>query len=510
MQYQQYHGSVALYICTSSTNYYSSKFTLFLGKFTECDHETQVGTSFLIASTAFLLINSRMSDIFGRKTCLLMCLAFLAVGDLLCGFAQTSIQLFIFRALSGIGAGGINSLVMVIVSDITTLKERGKYQGYLETFIALGNGVGPLIGGAFSEGVSWRWTFFLPVILTAAATGVVVMMVPKSRVEGSWRVKVGHIDFWGIFLSLTAVLFILIPISGGGSTYNWDSPLVIALLVVGGVASILFVAVEWKVARVPVMPMRIFEIRAAKIIIMHFFLTGIVYWGNLYFLPLYYQNVRGYSPVMSGVMILPLVLAFSLGSSSSGVIISRVGKYNAVLRTGYILWTAGAGGRIALHRTSHVAVMVITQIIEGVGVGCCFQPGMIVLLANSRKEDRAAATGLRNFVRTVGGAVGLAAFSAILNNVLLSNIPSTVSPATALQFTTATGLTDAEQNDVVEAYMKGIHVIMCIGCPLIGFCVLTSFLIKDVELEGRKEPETVPETVFEDEERVRERADEKV
>lgn len=151
-----------------------------------------------------------MSDIFGRKTCLLICLGLLGLGNLLCGFAQTSIQLFIFRALSGIGAGGINSLVMVIVSDITTLKERGKYQGYLETFIALGNGVGPLIGGAFSETMTWRWTFWLPVILTVCATVVVIFMLPKATVEGSWREKVGHIDYLGILCSLTAVLFILV------------------------------------------------------------------------------------------------------------------------------------------------------------------------------------------------------------------------------------------------------------------------------------------------------------
>lgn len=170
----------------------------------------QVGTSFLIASTSFLLVNGRMSDIFGRKRCLLICMGSLALGDLLCGFAKTSIQLFIFRALSGIGAGGINSLVMVIVSDITTLKERGRYQGYLEAFVALANGVGPLIGGAFSEGATWRWAFWLPVILTACVTVVVVITVPQATVEGDWRQKVGHIDYLGIFCSLTAVLFILV------------------------------------------------------------------------------------------------------------------------------------------------------------------------------------------------------------------------------------------------------------------------------------------------------------
>lgn len=131
---------------------------------------------------------------------------------------------------------------------------------------------------------------------------------------------------------------------------------------------------------------RLFEQRAAKIILAHFFITGIVYWSNLYYLPLYYQNVRGYSPVMSGVMILPLVLASSIGSSSSGIIISRLGKYNRVLRTGYVLWAAGAGGRISLHRTSHIAVMAVTQIIEGIGVGFCFQPGLPIVFRQGKRQ----------------------------------------------------------------------------------------------------------------------------
>lgn len=129
-------------------------------------------------------------------------------------------------------------------------------------------------------------------------------------------------------------------------------------------------------ALVTKLQVRLFDRTAAKIILAHNFLTGIVYWSSLYYLPLYYQNVRGYSPVMSGVVILPLLLAFSAGSSSAGIIISRVGKYNVVLRTGYFLWAAGAGGRISLHRESHIAVMVVIQIIEGIGVGFCFQPGL--------------------------------------------------------------------------------------------------------------------------------------
>jgi MFS family permease len=170
----------------------------------------QVGTSFLIANTAFQLVNGRLSDIFGRKACLMVCLGTLALGDLLCGFAKKSTELFVFRAIAGIGAGGINSLVMVIVSDLTSLRERGKFQGYLETFIALGNGMGPIVGGAFSEKATWRWSFWFVVPLSCVAMLVLLLLLPQPEVEAGWKGKILKIDFSGVVLSIAAILFLLV------------------------------------------------------------------------------------------------------------------------------------------------------------------------------------------------------------------------------------------------------------------------------------------------------------
>lgn len=169
-----------------------------------------VGTSFLIANTAFQLVNGRLSDIFGRKGCLMTSLALLAFGDLLCGFAQTSIQLFVFRAIAGIGAGGVNSLVMVIVSDMVTLRERGKYQGYLETFIALGNGIGPLIGGVFSEKVTWRWSFWFVTPVSALTLMNLFFLLPQPQVDGNWKSRLLVVDFLGMSLSIGMILFLLV------------------------------------------------------------------------------------------------------------------------------------------------------------------------------------------------------------------------------------------------------------------------------------------------------------
>ncbi|EKG13354.1 Tetracycline resistance protein TetB/drug resistance transporter [Macrophomina phaseolina MS6] len=171
-----------------------------------------VGTSFLIANTSFQLINGRLSDIFGRRACLLICMVILAVGDLLCGFAKSAVTLYIFRGIAGIGAGGINSLVMIIFSDLTTLKQRGKYQGLMEVNIALGNGIGPLIGGAFSQSdAGWRWTFWFVVPVTCVAGIAVFLATPKSAVsQGRIIDKAKMIDYPGMLLSLAGVIFLLV------------------------------------------------------------------------------------------------------------------------------------------------------------------------------------------------------------------------------------------------------------------------------------------------------------
>lgn len=257
----------------------------------------------------------------------------------------------------------------------------------------------------------------------------------------------------------------------------------ISFITIGGILSISFVVVEWKVAKFPVMPLRLFERPAAKILFMHNFITGIIYYTDLYYLPLYYQVVLGHSALISGVLILPLIMGFSAASASGGFILSYLGRSNPIIWTGYVLWTAGAGGRIAFGENSSVGLIVGCLLIEGFGIGWVFQPVMIALLANNRKEDRAVVTSLRNFLRTTGGAIGLAIGAAIINNVLAASLPSHISSANALQLTTVLNELSAEDRDAIRgAYMKGLKIVFQLGCPLSGVCLITSLFLTDVPL----------------------------
>ena len=169
-----------------------------------------ISASFLIASTAFQLINGRLSDIFGRKHCLLTCLGLLGLGDLLCRFAKSKAQLFAFRAIAGIGGGGVNSIVMIIVSDITTLENRGKYQGILGAVLALANGTGPFIGGVLVEKSSWRWTFWLVPMLALPVSAVIALALPLKHDRGDYLIKLKKIDYGGVLLNLASVMLILV------------------------------------------------------------------------------------------------------------------------------------------------------------------------------------------------------------------------------------------------------------------------------------------------------------
>lgn len=223
----------------------------------ELDAENTIswaGTSSLIANTMFTVLYGRLSDIFGRKIVYLMALALLCIADLLCGLSQNAAMLYVFRGLAGIAGGGVTSLTMIIVSDVVTLKERGKYQGILGASLGLGNVIGPFIGAAFVTKSTWRGFFWLISPLAACSIVVGYFLLPSTAPKESFRKNVQRIDYFGILASSIGVIFLLIPISGGGSYFRWDSPMVISMLVIGGCSLIAFIFIEWKVASLPMLP----------------------------------------------------------------------------------------------------------------------------------------------------------------------------------------------------------------------------------------------------------------
>ncbi|KAE8549853.1 hypothetical protein EYB25_008377 [Talaromyces marneffei] len=422
-----------------------------------------IATSFLLASTSIQLVNGRLSDIVGRKPLLLICMGILAGANLCAGFAQNAAMLFAFRSIAGLGGGAITALVMIIASDITTLEQRGKYNGFIGAMVGLGNGIGPLIGGALTQHASWRWCFWFIVPVIVVVMVVIAIVIPPSTVRGNAWTKLRMLDWLGLVMNVGAVVLVLIPISQGGSTYPWDGTLVIAMLTISGLLIITFVLVEWKFAKLPMMPIRLFQSdKSANLVFLQGTLHGVVYWANLFYIPMYLQTVRGYSPILSGAIILPMVASHGVGSLVSGHIISKTGHYGP------------------LRANDHLFELCL-----GIGIGGAFQPGLVALLAHSRKADRAVTNSLRNFLRILGGSVGLTISGTILNNTLKTQLRNTL-PLDVINTITSSAyslssinLSPNQYEMVMDAYMAGMHTIFVMYAPIIGVCFVCAVLIRD-------------------------------
>ncbi|KAI1809582.1 putative efflux pump antibiotic resistance protein [Poronia punctata] len=459
-----------------------------------------VGASFLITSTSIQLINGRLSDIFGRKAALVTALSVMGLGNFVSGFATTPVQLFIARAFTGFGAGAINALVQIAIADITTLKQRGYYFGIVGLAVALGNALGPVAGGILTQTVGWQWAFWFVCPLCAVAAGYLEAVWPSSRsspatsgLDGVWdRLKL--LDWAGALTSLFGIALILIPLSQGGSALSWASPVTICMLVAGVSLIGLFLVLEWRFAKLPLLPARLFRYgRSTNILIGINLIIGWIYWGNLFVIPLYLQNVHmsGSSPAQAGVLILPMVIAHGLTSAGTGIIISKFGHYKPVIVTGAVCWALAAVEKMHYSEATPIWKIVVVGIFDGVGVGCALQPVLVGLFAGSDSEDRAVLTGLRNFVRDMGGATSNTVSGAILSNVLVDQLKSTFTPEFIAKLTSSAfalkdmDLTAEERALIIQGYMKGLHAVFASFAVLIAVYLGACVFIEDYGLKPR-------------------------
>ncbi|KAF7595048.1 hypothetical protein BBP40_007451 [Aspergillus hancockii] len=448
------------------------------------------GTSSLIANTMFTVLYGRLSDIFGRKIVYLFALALLCIADLLCGLSQNAAMFYVFRGLAGVAGGGVTSLTMIIVSDIVTLEQRGKYQGILGASLGLGNVIGPFIAAAFIMNSTWRGFFWLISPLSACSIVVGYFLIPNNAQKNSFRKNLKRIDFYGIIALSIGIILLLIPISGGGSYFQWGSPMVISMLVIGACSLVGFIFIEWKVATLPMLPVVMFKNKVICTLFLQSFLLGAVYQAYLYYLPLYYQNTRGWSPIVSAALTTPMVACQSLASICSGQYISRRKRYGEVIWTGFSLWTLGAGLMLLFNEHTSPGVIAVIVLIVGIGVGFTFQPTLVAFQAHATKSHRAVVISNRNFFRCLGGACGLAISAAILQATLKSNLPEGYQNLAHSSYSlpSRSGLADAEWAQIVTAYAKASRGVFILQVPLIGICFLACISIRDRGLERPKEP----------------------
>ncbi|EKJ74544.1 hypothetical protein NXS19_007251 [Fusarium pseudograminearum] len=454
---------------------------------------TWVGTAYLLGQTAFQPLYGRISDITGRKPILLFSMGCVAIGGLLCGFARTPIWLYACRTISGIGGGGISSSIAIIVSDLVSLRSRGKYQGFISLAIGTGAASGPFVAASLiqtrGQDDGWRWAFWIPSILAAFCFALLLFLLPLKPVPGSFGEKIRKIDWLGVITSVPAIVLVIMSINSGGSIWPWDNIKTILILTIGVVCLLLFIGIEAFVAKIPIIPLRLLRTKSALVLILSGFLHDFVWQTTQYFIPLYFQTVRGYSPLESATLIVSFLIAQGLAGAASGPVMARYARYMPVLRCGLAVWTLGVGLKLLFGQNTHISIYVIVLAIEGAGVGWVHQPGLVALQANSTDEDRAVATGTRNVFRSLGGVVGVAVstatYYAVLSKALGEAVPDWVRDV-VLDGTWRIGDpgTSEYESDILNARMEGFRAVFIMSIPLMALCLIASLLVADIVLKG--------------------------
>jgi MFS family permease len=360
--------------------------------------------------------------------------------------------------------------------------------------ISLGNGIGPFLGGAVVERASWRWVFWMMPIMTVPTAAVLLLFLPLKHTSSNTIDKMRKIDYGGIVLNIASTLLLLIPLSGGGVTYPWSSPFFIGTTVAGVLLTIMFFIFEWKVPALPIMPLRLYSAPHCWALYLQTFLTGLAYFGNLFYLPIYFQSILKYSPLVSGALILPIIITTSFASIACGQYMARVGSYMHCILVGFVLWTVGNGLTLLFDRQTGLETLIPVLVVEGIGIGLTLQPVLVGMYANSRTEDRAVITGLRNFIRTIGGAFGLVVSGVILSNTLSEKLDreSFVSDKLLTDLTSSTYTLDAldlsqqQRNTILDAYMLGMRYIFIFYTVCSGMSLLLTFWVGNTSLKAPK------------------------
>ena len=398
-----------------------------------------VTTAYLITATLATPLYGKLSDMYGRKPFFMLAITIFIVGSLLCTMSQSMYMLAAFRALQGLGAGGLMSLALTIMGDIVSPRERARYQGYFLAVFGTSSVIGPIIGGLFAGqssilGVSgWRWVFLVnvPIGLFALAVVFRVLHLPRRRTPGL------RVDWWGA-LALAIGIAPLLVVAEQGREWGWGSTRSIACFVIGALGIIAFVLIEAGLKDAALIPLRMFKNSTFALGVVISVVVGAAMFGGITLVPQYLQVVRGASPTDAGLQMLPLVLGLMSGSIVSGQLISRSGRYRIFPIIGSVLLTLGLFLLHYIDADSPLWLAMLFMLITGFGLGNLMQPLTLALQNALPPKDMGVSTAAATFFRQIGGTMGVAVFLSILFAQVTPNITDELhAAATDPQFVAA-------------------------------------------------------------------------
>jgi EmrB/QacA subfamily drug resistance transporter len=377
-----------------------------------------VVTAYLVAETVSTPLYGKVGDVIGRKRVLMSAIVVFLAGSALSGLSQSMLELILFRALQGLGAGGLIVTAMATIADLVPPRERARYMGMIGGVFAVASVAGPLLGGLFVDQLSWRWVFYVNLPVGAAALAVIAAKLPASP-----RRERRPVDVAGAILLTVAAASTVLVTSWGGSQYAWDSPTIVALAATAILTTVGFVVRERHAAD-PIVPLQLFANRAFAAAGGSAFVVGTSLFGAVVFLPLYLQVVDGASATTAGLRMLPFVIGSLVAATISGKVISKSEHYKPYPIAGAVLMTAGMALLSRLHEGSSDSLTALYMLIIGIGVGLVMQVVILVAQNHAPREHIGVATSTATFARAIGASVGVAIFGAIFASRLSSELSS--------------------------------------------------------------------------------------
>jgi EmrB/QacA subfamily drug resistance transporter len=451
-------------------------------------HLSWVVTAYILASTATTQVWGKLGDQYGRKYLFIAAIIIFLIGSALSGLSQTMTELIAFRALQGVGGGGLMVLAQAIVGDIVPPRERGKYQGAFGAVFGVASVIGPLLGGFFVDNLSWRWVFYINLPIGAVALAVVTAVLPATSAR-----RHHSIDYAGaVFLAGFATCVVLAT-SWGGTTYPWNSPEIIGLFA----GSAVLLAAWWQSARraaEPVLPLRLFRNRVFSVSAGISFAAGFAMFGSISYLPLFLQVVNGVSPTLSGVYLLPMVGGLLITSIASGQLIARTGRYRIfpIIGTAVLVVALFMLSRLDEHTST--GLFSLYFFVLGFGLGLILQVLVIAVQNSADYQDLGAATSGVTFFRSIGGSFGVSIFGAIFSNRLASELAAALHGVTlprGVSIATAQAnpevlrrLPTAVRVGVLHAYSLALHPVFLWAIPLAVVAFVLAWFLPEVPLRA--------------------------
>jgi EmrB/QacA subfamily drug resistance transporter len=451
------------------------------------DKLSWVVTAYLLTSTATTPLWGKISDLYGRRLIFQVAIVIFLIGSALSGLSQNMVQLIGFRALQGIGGGGLFAIALSIIGDVIPPRERGRYQGYFGAVFGVSSVAGPLLGGWLTDGPGWRWIFYinLPVGLAALIVTTMALKMPVVR-------RQHRIDYLGAAAIVGAVTCLLLYMDWRGNAYGWTEAGSLLLLAGALILTAAFVLIERRAAE-PIIPLRLFHNRVFSVGNAFAFLAGIAMFGTIIFLPVYLQAVKGFSPTQSGLALLPAIIGIFSTSITSGQLITRTGRYKIFPVIGAVVMTVAMVLLSRLDVDTPFWQVGLYEYLFGAGLGFTMQTIVTAVQNSVEYRDMGAATSSTTFFRQMGGSVGAALFGAVLSSRLAHYLAEQLAQAgirpgaggpqvEANNVQAIQQLAEPVKSVVLGAFTSALDDVFLVGVPFLVVAFLVALALKEIPL----------------------------